>query len=255
MCGRSPAAQRAKAMGLPAPVSLKAMSPGRPEANCHSALSRMMASAHCCRSRVPTSMSMTATCTSWRSFGAPVCSSTGAPAAFSGRPRSQAAKLAGRGGRPLEPRRRRDAGGQRLRRSDRGVAAPGVTRLGPGRGHEWSRCQEQNQDERRQFVRHGAQPNLEHVPSHSGHTGRFRGGVGEVFQSKSPVGDDPPGSVAAERPVGLYAYSPEVPEDMFGERVAPFLKAPVLFALVAATSPSAGPPDPRSGCLRVFTRC
>jgi len=71
------------------------MSAAPPEANCHSALSRMMASAHCCKSRAPTSMSTTATCTSWRNFGAPVWSSTGAPAGLSGRPRSQAAKLVG----------------------------------------------------------------------------------------------------------------------------------------------------------------
>jgi hypothetical protein len=37
--------------------------------------------------------------------------------------------------------------------------------------------------------------------------------------------------VAAERPVGLYARTLEVPEDMSGERVAPFLKAPLPFAL------------------------
>ena len=60
---RRPSAQ--KAIGLPEPVSLKAISPGRLMAYSHSARRRMVASAHCCRSRVPTSMSMTAACTSW----------------------------------------------------------------------------------------------------------------------------------------------------------------------------------------------
>src|SRR6185503_15130075 len=39
---------------------------------------------------------------------------------------------------------------------------------------------------------------------------------------------------------------------MSGERVAPFIKAHMPFALVAATSPSAGPSDLRSGYLRVL---
>jgi hypothetical protein len=82
-------------------------------------------------------------------------------------------------------------------------------------------------------------------------TRQFRGGLGEVFEQE-PGGGDPPGSVAAERPVGLYARTLEVPEDMLGERVAPFLKAPVPSPYVAATAPSAGPSDLRSGWMRVL---